>query len=296
MLSHQAIVTNNLVLAEGREELGGGSLGLALVGLLGTQVLLDEGGVVRVEAEQNLLVLEGVLLLDTSALGEGSTLGGVEDALDLGAVDQTGEVGVGNNVGGNQEVLLQLGGLGGGAVDVVEGLEGSRGPDDEATEVTTRGELEEVQGVDIAGLDTGHVAEALDELLAVGGGVVDDQGTAALAVAAATELALTGAELLGVLGLEDIGGGTDGGQELESSGSLGSSSTLEDGGVDNQGDLGDLGDLVTTGQQKRSDGRGGDGRGDGVPTLGLRHLDVPLAPDSRRRKEVILSSCGVVGG
>lgn len=280
MLSHQAIVTNNLVLVEGREELGGGSLGLALVGLLGTQVLLDEGGVVRVEAEQNLLVLEGVLLLDTSALGEGSTLGGVEDALDLGAVDQTGEVGVGNNVGGDQEVLLQLRGLGGGAVDVVEGLEGSRGPDDEAAEVTTRGELEQVQGVDVAGLDTGHVAEALDELLAVGGGVVDDQGTAALAVAAATELALTGAELLGVLGLEDIGGGTDGAQELESSGSLGSSSTLEDGGVDNQGDLGDLGDLVTTGQQKRSDSRGGDGRSDGVAPLSLRHLDVPLAPNS----------------
>jgi hypothetical protein len=281
MLSHQAIVTR-LVLVESLKETSGGSLGLASLSLLGTLVLLDESSVVGVKTEQNLLVAERVLLLDGSALGQGGTLGGVEDALDFGAVDQTGKVGVGNNVGGDQEVLLELRGLGGGAVDVVEGLEGSRGPDDEAAEVTTRGELEEVQGVDVAGLDTGQVAETLDELLAIDGGVVDDKGTAALAVAAATELALTGAELLGALGLQDILGGTDGGQDLVGGSGLGGLGTLESGRVNDQGNLGNTRDGVTTGQQKGSDSRGGDSRGNSEASLSLGDADVPSSPDLGR--------------
>ena len=210
---------------------------------------------VRVEAQHNLLVAQRVLLLDVSTLGNGTTLGGAQDALDFGAVDQTGEIGVGNQVGRQQEVLLELGGLGGGAVDVVEGLEGGGGPDDETAEVATGGELEEVEGVDIAGLAAGHVAEALDELLAINGGIVDDKRTAALGVTSASHLTLTSSELLGLLGLEHIGTSTNGGQDLEGSGSLGGSSTLEDGRVNDQGNLGDGGDLVTTGEQQRSDGR-----------------------------------------
>lgn len=210
---------------------------------------------VRVEAQHDLLVAQRVLLLDVGTLGNGTTLGGAQDALDFGAVDQTGEIGVGNQVGGQEEVLLQLGGLGGGAVDVVEGLEGGGGPDDETTEVTTGGELEEVEGVDVASLAAGHVAEALNELLAINGRVVDDKRTAALSVTSASHLTLTSSELLGLLGLEHIGTSTNGSQDLEGSSGLGGSGTLEDGGVDNQGNLGDGGDLVATGEQQRSDGR-----------------------------------------
>lgn len=231
---------------------------LLLLGLLGE----DLG--VRVEAEHDLLVVERVLLLDGTAAGDGITTRSVEGALDLRAVDEAGEVGLGDNVGGEDEVTLVGGGLGGGAVDVIEGLEGGRGPDDETAEVTTRGELEEVEGGDGAGLNTGDVAEANNELLAIDLGVVDNQGTAALAVTAATELALTGAELLGLLGLVDVGTGTDGAEQRDGSGGLGHGSGLEELRVDDKWDLGDGHDLVTAGEEERGSGGGGKGRADSV--------------------------------
>lgn len=236
-------------------------LGLATLDLLLAKLLLLESRGVGVEAQQDLLVLERVLLLHVATLRPGLALGRTQDALDFGGVDQTGEVGLGNDVGRQEEVLLQGRGLGGGAVDLVEGLEGGGRPDDEPAEVTTRGELQQVQGVDGGGLNTGDVAETLDELLAVDLGVVDDEGSAALAVAAATELALTGAELLGALDLLQVGAGTDGLQQTESGGGLGGGSTLEGGGVDNERNLGDGRDLVTTGEQEGGDGRSSQSRG-----------------------------------
>lgn len=156
-----------------------------LAGLLDlTKLLSAESLGIGVEAELNLLVLERVLLLDTTALSLGIALGSAEDALNFRGVDEAGKVGLGDHVGGKEEALLAL-------VDGVELLDGRGSPDDEAAEVTTRGELEEVEGIDGAGLDTGDVAEALGDVLAVGLGAVDDEGTAALAVAAASELTLT---------------------------------------------------------------------------------------------------------
>lgn len=236
-------------------------LGLAALDLLLAKLLLLEGRGVRVEAQQDLLVLERVLLLHVAALRPGLALGGTQNALDFGRVDQTGKVGLGDDVGRQQEVLLQGRGLGGGAVDLVEGLEGGGRPDDESAEVTTGGQLQQVQGVDGGGLNTGDVAETLDELLAVDLGVVDDERSAALAVAAATELALTGAELLGALDLLQVGAGTDGLQQTESGGGLGGGSALEGGGVDDERDLRDGRDLVTTGEQQGGDGRSSQSRG-----------------------------------
>lgn len=226
--------------------------------------LLGKDGGVGVEAEEDLLVAQRVLLLDGGAAGDGLALGGVERGLDLGAVDEAGEVGLGDDVAGEQEVALVGRGLGGGAVDLVERLEGGRGPDDEAAEVATGRELEEVERGDGAGLDAGDVAEAGHELLAVDGGVVDDEGTAALAVAAATELALAGAELLGLLDLLEVRAGTDGLEDGQGAGGLGGSASLEDGGVDDEGNLGDAEDLVTAGEEEGSGSGGSQGRDNGV--------------------------------
>jgi hypothetical protein len=166
-----------------------------LLGLLLAKTLLLVRGGVGVEAEHDLLVLERVLLLDVGTLGDGTATDGAEDALNLGAVDELVEVGLGHAVLGEEEVALELRGLGGAAVDGVEGGESVGRPDDETAKVTTRGELEEVEGVDVAALDTGDVAEGLEELLAVLGRVVDDQGAATLDVATVPQLTLTGAEL-----------------------------------------------------------------------------------------------------
>jgi hypothetical protein len=240
------------------------SLLLLLLGLLGE----DLG--VGVKAEHDVLVDERVLLLDGTTAGDGVTTGSVERALDLRAVDETGEVGLGDDVGGEEEVALESRGLGGGAVDVIKGLESGGGPDDEAAEVTTRGELEEVKGGDGAGLDTGDVAETNDELLAVDLGVVDDQGATALAVAAATELALTGTELLGLLGLVDFGTGTNGAEQRDGGGGLGHGGGLEELGVDNERDLRDGHDLVTAGEEERGGSGGGEGGADSVAPRGVR--------------------------
>jgi hypothetical protein len=166
------------------------------------------------------------------------------------------------------------GGLGGGAVDLVEGLEGSGGPDDEATEVTTRGELEEVESGDGGGLDTGDVAESGDKLLAIDLGVVDDKRATSLAVTAATELTLTGTELLGALDLLNILTGTNSLQETKSSGGLGNGSSLEDGGVDNEGNLRDGVDLVATGLEQGNGSGGSQSRDDGVSPSFLVSIEV----------------------
>lgn len=269
-----------------------------LVGLLVTKTLLGVGGGVRVEAEHDLLVVERVLLLDVGALGDGTTADGAEHALDLGAVDELVEVGLGNAVLGDEEVALELRGLGGAAVDGVEGGEGVGGPDDETAKVSTRGELEEVEGVDVRGLDTGDVAERLDEVLAVLGGVVDDEGATALDAAAVPQLTLTGAELAGVLDLLDIGGGTDSLEEVDGLGGLLQGTVGEGGAGDDEGNLRDGTDAVATGEEKGSAGRGSDGRNGGetpVQRLVFHHsfrcgfrmmvllakvdLLVPLAPD-----------------
>lgn len=226
--------------------------------------LLSENLGVRVQAKHDLLVLERVLLLDSRSASDSISLGGVEGALDFRAVDQTGEIGLRDNVGGEEEVTLVGGGLGGGTVDIVKGLESGRGPDDESAEVTTRSKLEEVESGNGASLNTGDVSESGNELLAIGLRRVDDKRATSLAVAAATELALTGAELLGVLDLGDVLTSADSLQKAESSSGLGNSGTLENSGVDNQRNLRDGVDLVSTGHEQRNGSGSGQGRNNGV--------------------------------
>lgn len=222
--------------------------------------------------------MERVFLLDTSTLGLGLTLSSTDNALDFRGVDETAQVWLDDNWGWEEEVLLEGRRLGGGTVDGIEGLECSRGPDDETTEVTTWGELEEVEGEDGAGLDTWDVAESSDELLAINGWVVDNQWSTALTVAAATELTLTSAELAGGLDLLDVLGGAYTLEEVDSSGSLGDGGVGEDLRVDNERNFWDLGDLVTTGKEESRDGGGSQGRGSSKSLLAKVDLDIPASP------------------
>lgn len=211
------------------------------------QLLLGVLTGVRVETEENLSVAERVLLLDVRSLGGGVALGLPDDGLHFGAVDQAGDVGVADEVGlGRRE-------------DGVQSRKGGRGPDDEAAQVTTWGELEEVQGGDGRGLDTRDVAESTNQLATVGLRVVDDQGTAALAVAAVSQLTLTGTQFAGLLDLDDIWAGTDSLQQSDGSRGLDESGTLESLAGDNERDFGDGGDAVTTGKEESWDGAGSDG-------------------------------------
>lgn len=157
-------------------------------------------------------------------------------------------------------------------VDRVEGSNGRLGPDDESTNVTTRGELEEVEGLDGAGLDTGDVLESPDDTLVLG---VNDEGTPPLPVPPVPHLTLTGPDLPRVGNLGDVGVGSDSLEELD--GSLGLLSGL-DGRREDEGDLLDLLDPVASGEDKGGESRGSEGRSNGVSSLVLVHLDVPLPP------------------
>ena len=261
-----------------------------------TQLLLRERSRIRVQSQKHLLVLERVLLLHARALRCSVALRLVEHALHFAAVDQTGDVGVADDVAGEEEVGLQLRGLGRGAVDVVEGGESVGRPDDEAAEMTAGSELEEVQGVDGAGLDTGDVAECAHERLAVCLAVVDDEWAATLAVAAATHFTLSCAELAGLLDFDDVWACTDGLEEGGGNGGLDKSGGFEGSAADYEWDLGDGANAVTTGEEESWDAGCSNG-GCGCETSGniismssysmqnlssplvLVDLLVPLSPD-----------------
>lgn len=146
------------------------------------------GSGVGVEPEEDLPVAERVLLLDThlaTTLLELATLGWADDGLDFGGVDKTADVSVGDDVGWEEVVLLEERWGGGGSVDVVESLECGVGPDDESSEMSTGGKLEEVKSLDGGSLNTGDVSESLDEGCGLGSlGVEDDKRSTALPVAA----------------------------------------------------------------------------------------------------------------
>lgn len=249
-----------------------------LVGLDVAETLLRICLGVWVEAEQHLLVVERVLLLHVGALGDGTALDWSQHRLHFGAVDKLGNVWLCHDVGWEEEVPLELRWLGGAAVDGVEGGECGGGPDDETTEVTTWGELEEVESVDGAGLDTWDVAESADKFLAVLLWLVDDERSTTLLVATTPQLALAGTQLAGVLDLLELRSSTDGVEESDGSRGL-LDGTTEGRGRNDEWDLWDGGDVVTAGEEQSSAGRGSDGRGSSETLLAKVDLLVPLAPD-----------------
>lgn len=181
-------------------------LRLASFQTLRANLLLAVSSSVRVQSQKDLLVVQRVLLLDTSALGSCLALGGSDDGLDFGRVDQTADISLRHDVGGKEEVFLEGGWGCGGSVDGIQSLESGGSPDDEATEMSTWCKLEEVERKDGGCLNTGDVAESTTDLLAIDLGVVDNQRTTALTVAAPTELTLTSTKLAGLLDLLDIWG------------------------------------------------------------------------------------------
>lgn len=238
-----------------------GALRLPLLHTLLTKLLLRKRSRVRIETEQDLSIAQRVLLLHGSALGLGLAARSAQRGLDFRRVDQPADVGVGDDVGGQGVVPLQRRGARGGAVDLVQRAKGRGRPHDEAAEMATGSELEEVERVDGAGLDAGDVAERLDQLLAVDFRVVNNEGSAALAVAAVPQLALARADLAGRLDLCQIVTRTEGLEHGDGGFSLGDGGALEGVGVDDQRYLGDLADTVAAGEKEGGGRRSGQGRG-----------------------------------
>ena len=76
------------------------SLRLAILQLLLTQLLLTERLGVRIQPQQHLPILKWVLLLHASPLRPCLSLGWTYNSLNFGGVNETADIGVVNNVGG----------------------------------------------------------------------------------------------------------------------------------------------------------------------------------------------------
>lgn len=265
---------------EGVEGNSSGSLGLSggLSGSLGSggsvlvSLLLSllfggsSDGVVGVKFVHETLVLEGVLLLLVVENLVGSDLS--ELGLDLVAVDDSSEVSAVHDVS-VEDVAALLNTLGSVvAEDVVEGSEGLSSPDDESTEVTTWGELEEVHSVNVDGLNTGEVSSGSLDLGVVV--TVNDEGTLSENVSGVSHLTLADSNLLGGSGSSQVVTETEVGEGGEES--LGGLSVQV---LDNEGELWDVVDSVTSGEDEGSNSGGSESGSDGVSLLLEVDLSVP---------------------
>lgn len=121
-----------------------------------TQLLPAEGLRVRVETEENLLVGERVLVLGPRAAGD-LGVGGADDGMDLGAVDEVGDIRVGD-LGCREEVVWKA------AESNVPKTSSRRAnsacPDNEVADMATGRELGEFQAGDADDFDAGRLRNA----------------------------------------------------------------------------------------------------------------------------------------
>jgi len=269
---------------------GGGSLGL----VLGSGGLLLEGSGVSLVSLSSALAVSGVQGLHSGVVSEGVESGelsdvgslGSESSLDLLRVDDSEDISVGELRSG-ESVSLLLDGRSSSSVskDLVQRLEGILGPDDESANVTTRGQSQEVKSSDGAELDSRNVSEGSSHGSRLG---VDNEGTSSSSPSAISGLSLSLSlnsvisDLLAVLvGLQVLEDGN---------GSLGLGDGVNNRVVNDEGNLGNLRDSVSSSHDKSGDGRSSDSRGEGKSSLLDIDSSVPSSPNSGGGKHSSLSA------
>ena len=202
---------------------------------------------------------------------------GSDGGLDLVGVDDSGDVGVGERGSVQVESVLSDGAVSVGAEDLVEVGEGALRPEDESSELAARSELQQVESVDVEDVDSRDVSErALDVLLAVSD---DDERASLLVEPLVPELSLAGSDLLAVVHAEHIVEEPEGLEDGDGVLGLGD---LAEVVVDNQRQLREPADLVTSRENERHDAGRSDGRGDGVSLLLDIDSSVPSSPRVER--------------
>jgi len=119
-------------------------------------------------------------------------------------------------------------------------------PDNESSEMTTRGEMKNVQAVNVEDINTGKVAESSEEGSLL---FVDDQGTFSLDVSPVSGFSFAGSNLLGILDFLDISISLQGLEEFYSL--RGFVKGSDSAGANNEGNFRDFLDSVTSGENKR---------------------------------------------
>jgi len=294
-------ILEGLLQSRGKSLESGRSSGLSLA-LLGSDSSLLEGlgsgsgGLVGgsserlggwVESLHLNSVLEWVLLALVAHVLSDSLLS--ELGLHLVGVNDSGEVSDGHLWSSELESALDNGLLSVGSKDLVELLEGVLGEDNESSEVTTWGELEEIESGDIAGVNSWEVSGgSLDDWVLIG---VDDQRSLAESEASGSHLSLSWSHSLGFAGTGEIVSES----EVSESGehTLGGVSLK---GVNNEWELWDGVNLVSSGLDERSAGGSGESGCNGISLLVKVDLSVPLSPDLEWSKHASLTAHVTEGG
>ena len=190
----------------------------SLLGLLVLSLLLESGGLVLVflfllgldeslslfligvQSLHDGLVLQRVLLvlvMDDLVLSDGSELG-----LNQVGVDHSGQVSASHGGSVESVSLLLLGRNSLGSEDLIDLLESILGPDDKSSELTSRGELEEVESGDVASLEARQVSGCLLHLQVLVS--VHNQRTLLQNISAISCLSLSRSDFLELSDLSEI--------------------------------------------------------------------------------------------
>jgi hypothetical protein len=234
-----------------------------------------------VQVMQGLVITQRVALLDM--MSGNIALLGTDGALNFVAVDDSADVGVGNLSAGQNVALLLDSTEPAGSEDIVEFLEGIGSPNDEPTNVSSWGQLKEIQSADVEGLHTGDVSDGTEQRDVVT--LVDNKGSTSTAITSVTELAQTSSDSDSVDDLSNVGIGTNVLEELN--GLLCALDTL-DLVVNDERELGDLIHTMTAGLHQGQNSGGSESRSGGVPLLPDVDLAVPSPPDLDRSEHATL--------
>lgn len=216
----------------------GGSLLSQLSGLSGERS-------VGVEPVHSLFVGEWVLLsvLDLRWVDDGS-----DGGLDFVGVDDSGDVSIGEDGSGELVTFLLLSVVSVGSKYVVEFSEGSFGPDGESSQLTSWGQLQEVQSVDVQDIDSWDVSEGSSDVVLVV--INNDQGSSLLDESLVSEFSLSGSGLLSAVDSQDIFEQTE---SLEHGDGISGLLDLSESVINDQWQFGEVADSVSSGQNERND-------------------------------------------
>jgi len=207
-------------------------------------------------------------------------------AKELGNVlveDEAVEVGVDNLVSRESvaTLLLGLGGLS--AEDVIESLDSRLGPDDEATNSSTRSEVEEVKLVDVSKLNAGESANSLADTLVLSNNNERTNSSGVNAVAAASN---TGSAAAGSSSTSDVITSTDLLEDLKSLRGLGN---LLESILNDEGNLRNIANSMAASHNQSGNSRSSKSRNNCEALLVHVDVTVPAAESASRLEHATLA-------
>jgi len=231
----------------------------------------DVGGSSRVKSDSSSSVSERVQLGSGLAVG---LSGNVDSVLDFLRVDESVDIGVGHDGSWESVVDLGLRLLGLSSVDRVQLLKSISGPDDESSEVSSWGELKNIESVNIAEFNSWQVSQSLDHGAVIC--VVNNQRSSSLSVSSVSGFSLTVSKGHGLNNLLNIGVSIEG---LEESNSLGGFVDSVNGlVVNNQRNFRNIINVVSSGHNQSGNSRSSNGRNHSVSLLVDVNSSVPSSP------------------